>query len=622
MLEKIKKPEDIKKLSFHELGLLATDVRQRIIEVTCINGGHVAPSLGAVDFIIALLKVFNPLNDRIVFDVGHQAYAYKILTERNDRFDTLRTYGGISGFNNIFESNYDAFSVGHSSTSISAALGIKIAMDSLEEKGTSIAIIGDGALTGGMAFEALNHAGHLQKNMIVILNDNEMSISPNVGALQHYLTNVLVSKSYNTLKKQVWDLSQSLPGKVRKTFIYGAQKLEESLMNIIVPNIFFEDLGFKYIGPVNGHDIPRLCRIFNKIKTNIEGPVLIHLVTQKGKGLSFAETNAAKFHGIGPYNKKNGHTTPKKNLSWSEVFGNKLVEMAKTDKKIVAITSAMTDGTGLTKFNDTYPDRLFDVGIAEQHAITLSAGLASKGLKPYIAIYSTFLQRALDQVIHDVALQKHPVVICIDRAGLVGEDGATHQGVFDLSFLQFVPNLCIIAPTSASELELCLEWSKDFNDLPVAIRYPRGTAQVFEHTHSSIKFSKAEIWNKGSNIAIIGVGHSFSTAFDLYNRIIENYEGINPYLINPRFIKPFDKQLFDEIKDECSHFIIIEENAQIGGFASRLGIEYASDDIKIHSFAIPDEFIEHGKTELLRNLIGLSTEKIYNKISPILDKFI
>lgn len=619
MLEKIKRPEDVKKLSFHELVLLAEEVRHRIIEVTSVNGGHVAPSLGAVDFTIALLKVFNPLNDRIVYDVGHQAYAFKILTGRNDRFDTLRTYGGISGFNNIFESEYDAFTVGHSSTSISATLGIKVAKDILNENGIPIAVIGDGALTGGMAFEALNHAGHLQKKMIVILNDNEMSISPNVGALQHYLTNVLVSKSYNTIKKQVYDLSQSLPDKVRKTFIYGAQKIEESFMNIIVPNILFEDLGFKYIGPVNGHDIPRLCRIFNKVKENMEGPVLVHVITQKGKGLSFAENNSAKFHGIGPYNKLSGKTTKGKDISWSEVFGLKLTELAEKNKKIVAVTAAMTDGTGLTDFNKKFPERLYDVGIAEQHAITFSAGMAIKGIKPYVAIYSTFLQRALDQVIHDVALPKLPVVICADRAGLVGEDGATHQGVFDLSFLQLVPNLCITAPASAFDLESILDWTESYNDSPVIIRYPRGVANIYEHKQSNLKFAKADVWHKGKDIAIVGVGHMFETAKELYDRIKDDYKNISPYLVNPRFIKPYDKELFDEISKNCKYMIVIEENAEIGGFASTLSLNYANSETKIINFGIPDKFIEHGKTELLRDINGISTEKIYFKLRNIID---
>ena len=621
MLNSIKRPEDVKKLSFQELSTLATEVRQRIIEVTSVNGGHVAPSLGATDFIIAMLKVFNPLHDQIVFDVGHQAYAYKILTGRNDRFDTLRTYGGISGFNNIFESEYDAFTVGHSSTSISAALGINIAKKLNNDKGTSIAVIGDGALTGGMAFEALNHAGHLQKNMIVILNDNEMSISPNVGALQHYLTNVLVSKSYNTIKKQVWDLSQSLPDKVRKTFIYGAQKIEESLMNIIVPNIFFEDLGFKYVGPVDGHDIPRLCRIFTKIKDNMVGPVLIHVITQKGKGLSFAETNSCKFHGVGPYNQKTGKTNSGGELNWSQIFGNKLIQMAEINKNIVAVTAAMADGTGLCEFSEKFKDRFFDVGIAEQHAVTVSAGMASKGLKPFVAIYSTFLQRALDQVIHDVALQKLPVVFCIDRAGLVGEDGATHQGVFDLSFLQFVPDLCIIAPASDNDLDSALEWAQNYMDGPVAIRYPRGIAHHYDKNKNVLNFGKADIWHHGQEIAITGVGHSFKTAKELYELIIEDYPSLSPYLINPLFIKPYDKNIYDKISENCKLHIIIEENAKIGGFASRLCLDYSLTDCKTIAFGITDNFIEHGNTELLRDLISLSTEKIYQKVKPIIDKY-
>ncbi|HOD54811.1 MAG TPA: 1-deoxy-D-xylulose-5-phosphate synthase N-terminal domain-containing protein, partial [Candidatus Cloacimonadota bacterium] len=351
MLEKIKTPEQIKRLHYNELIELAEDVRKRIIDVTSKNGGHIAPSLGATDFIIAMLKVFNPLQDRIVFDVGHQSYAYKILTERNERFDTLRTYEGISGFNNIFESPYDAFGVGHSSTSISAALGICLAKEMQKEKGHSIAVIGDGALTGGMAFEALNHAGHLQKNFIVVLNDNEMSISKNVGALQNHLANMMTSKSYNYLKKQVWDKSSVLPTKMRRRFITGAQKLEESLINILVPNIFFEDLNFKYVGPIDGHDIPRLVRIFNKVKDNMEGPVLIHLITKKGKGYSFAEKQVSKFHGIGPFDLKTGDVCSAKQASWSEVFGSKLISLSEKNKKIVAITAAMADGTGLTEFS-------------------------------------------------------------------------------------------------------------------------------------------------------------------------------------------------------------------------------------------------------------------------------
>ncbi|MCL2065187.1 MAG: 1-deoxy-D-xylulose-5-phosphate synthase [Candidatus Cloacimonetes bacterium] len=619
MLEKIKGPEDVKKLCFQELTELAEDVRQRIIEITSKNGGHVAPSLGATDFIIALLKVFNPLHDNIVFDVGHQAYAYKILTGRNESFDTLRTLGGISGFNNIFESKYDSFTVGHASTSISATLGIAIAKEQKSLKGNSIAVIGDGALTGGMAFEALNNAGHMQKNIIVILNDNEMSISQNVGALQNYMTNVLVSKSYNSMKKQVWDLSQSLPDKVRRTFIYGAQKIEESLMNIIVPNIIFEDLGFKYVGPIDGHDIPRLCRIFMKAKDNIVGPILIHLITQKGRGYSHSETDSTKYHGVGPYNQETGKTDSFVGKSWSQVFGDKLCEMAEKNKDIVAITAAMGDGTGLKVFSEKYKTKFFDVGIAEQHAVTLAAGMAIKGLRPFVAIYSSFMQRALDQVIHDVALQKLPVVFCIDRAGVVGEDGFTHHGVFDLSFLQFIPNLTIIAPATDKELQEALDWSIEYKDGPVAIRYPRGIA--------CNDLKQTPIENKEYTIAITGVGHSFETANKLYEMIlrefvevgqVNQYSNENILLLNPIFLKPYNKEIYDKVYKECKYHIVIEENAEIGGFASRLALDHSLSECKTLPFGVPDYFIEHGKIEELRDIIGLTAEKIYQNIKDLI----
>ena len=620
MLEKINKPEDVKKLSFNELIVLAQEVRERIIEVTSINGGHVAPSLGATDFIIALLKVFNLKTDNIVFDVGHQSYAYKILTGRNDRFDTLRTMGGISGFNNSAESEYDSFTVGHASTSISVTLGINIARLHQGKHGTSIAVIGDGALTGGMAFEALNHAGHLGQNMVVILNDNNMSISKNVGALQNYLTNVLISKSYNVFKKQVWDLVHTLPTSIRSKFVTGAQKMEGSLMNIIVPNIFFEDMGFKYVGPVDGHDIPRMCRVFNQVLNNISGPVLIHLITTKGKGLPYAENDSSKFHGIGPFDHETGVTNGNNDASWSTVFGKKLVDLAEIYKDIVVITAAMTDGTGLSEFAKRYPDRLYDVGIAEQHAVTLAAGMASKGLKPFVAIYSSFLQRSVDQIIHDVALQKLPVVLCIDRSGLVGEDGATHQGVYDLSYLQFIPNITIISPACESDLKSALEWAALNIDTPVAIRYPRGVAISFINHKSHFEYMKADVWAKGRDIAITGVGQSFTTAAKVYDMLKEDNPTISAYLINPLFIKPYDKALYDEIYNTCQYHFVIEENAQIGGFASRLCLDYSMSDCRTVSYAIPDVFVEHGKIEQLRGLVGIETGKVFNEIKSVLER--
>ena len=651
MLDKINKPEDIKKLSFHELSILAEEVRKRIITVTSKNGGHVASSLGATDFIIALLKVFNPLHDNIIFDVGHQAYAYKILTGRNESFDTLRTLGGISGFSNIFESKYDSFTVGHASTSISATLGIAVAKEMMSQKGTTIAVIGDGALTGGMAFEGLNQAGHLNKNMIVVLNDNEMSISKNVGALQNYLTNVLVSKSYNSLKKQVWNMSQTFPDRIRRAFISGAQKIEESLMNIVVPNIIFEDLGFKYVGPINGHDIPRICRVFKKVKENITGPVLIHLITQKGKGYNHAESDSSKYHGVGPYCLETGVADTSTTKSWSMVFGDKLCELASKNEKIVAITAAMSDGTGLQEFSEKFEKRFFDVGISEQHAVTFAAGLAIKELRPYVAIYSTFLQRAIDQIIHDVALQKLPVVFCIDRSGLVGEDGATHQGVFDLSYLQFIPNMTIISPAFKHELEWALEWCLQHNDGPVAIRYPRGSTNgvppfmprsgdlrspqsrsddlrspqsriddlrsphqrrdtVGTMTIEDHRYESPKIIN---NIVITGVGNAYHIATELAHLITQNHPSITPTLINPLFIKPYDKELFDTVYENAQYHLVIEENAEIGGFASRLALDYSLSNCKTVPSAIPDIFIEHGKIEQLREAIELTAEKIYKK---------
>ncbi len=614
MLERIKSPKDIKRLHFNELVILAKEVRKRIIEVTSVTGGHIAPSLGATDFIIALLKVFDPLEDRIVFDVGHQSYAYKILTERNEQFDSLRSYGGISGFNNIFESPYDAFGVGHSSTSISSAFGICVAKEHLKEKGQSIAVIGDGALTGGMAFEAINHAGHSQKNFIIILNDNDMSISRNVGALQNYLTNMLTSKSYNFMKKQVWDLSQTLPTNLKRKFITGAQKLEESLMNILVPNILFEDLGFKYVGPIDGHDIPRMTRIFHKVKENMVGPVLIHLITKKGKGYSFAENQSSKFHGVGPFNKNTGVTNPVKPGTWSEIFGNQLIKLAEKNDKIIAITAAMSEGTGLTGFQIKFPKRFYDVGIAEQHAVTFAGGLAKQGLKPFVAIYSTFLQRAFDQVIHDIALQKLPVVFCLDRAGLVGEDGATHHGVFDLSYLQMIPNMVVIAPYHKKGLENAMEWAMNYQDGPVAIRYPRGCAEIIDDFSLPMSLGKSEIITEGENMAILGVGSGVGIAKELNQKIRSENTGLTPMVVNLKFVKPLDEELIERLKKEFKQVVVIEENAIIGGVGSTIAMKLSINKIPVHCFAIPDHFVTHGRTDLLKTEIGLTSDSIYNSL--------
>ncbi|MDZ4182402.1 MAG: 1-deoxy-D-xylulose-5-phosphate synthase, partial [Candidatus Cloacimonadaceae bacterium] len=569
ILERIASPSQIKKLSPEELKTLAKELRKRLVDVISKTGGHIAPSLGTVDLTIALLHIFDPLKDRIVWDVGHQSYAWKILTGRNDRFETIRSLGGISGFTNRDESPYDAFSTGHSSTSISAALGMACASDLNKDKAYNIAVIGDGALTGGMSFEALNHAGHLQKNrFIVILNDNAMSISKNVGGLQKYMAHMMASKSYNALKQQIWEMSQSLPNSIRRRFIYGAQKLEESMINILVPNIIFEDLGFKYVGPIDGHDIKQLSSIFRRVKNYMVGPVLLHVVTQKGKGYVPAEKNASVFHGVGPFESSSGNQFCSGSEAWSEIFGNSLCSLAKEKQNVIGITAAMSAGTGLSRFETEYPERFFDVGIAEQHAVTLAAGMACKGLKPFVAIYSTFMQRALDQVIHDVALPRLPVVFCIDRAGLVGEDGATHHGAFDISFLNYIPNLMILAPTTAEELDAMMRFAAEYKDGPIAIRYPRGTAICAGKAVERFTPGKAKTIHSGKDIALIAAGDALGIAEEIWHKL--RLDGHQPALVKLLSLKPLDEAMLKRLSKSCSRIYTFETNSIIGGIGSRI----------------------------------------------------
>ncbi len=607
ILERINDPSDLKKLSDEELKTLAAETRKRIVGVVSHNGGHIAPSLGAVDFTIALLKVFDFKQDKIVWDVGHQAYAWKILTGRNQRFDTLRTLGGISGFTNRDESPYDHFSTGHSSTSISAALGLACARDLKGERGHCIAVIGDGALTGGMSFEALNHAGHLQPNkFIVILNDNAMSISKNVGGLQKYMARMLASREYNSLKKQIWDISHSLPSSIRRRFIYGAQKLEESMINILVPNIIFEDLGLKYVGPIDGHNIEQVMAILRRVKNYMVGPVLIHLVTRKGKGYQPAERNASLFHGVGGFDPKSGKTQCSGKESWSEVMGNKLTLLAKDNKNIVAISAAMGAGTGLSGFEAALPEQFFDVGIAEQHAVTLAAGMAAGGAKPFVAIYSTFFQRALDQIIHDVALPRLPVVFCIDRAGLVGEDGATHHGAFDISFLNFVPNLQFFAPSSAQQLEAILEYAAAYKDGPIAIRYPRGTANCENVEDYKFIPGIALQLHKQGEIALVSAGDSLPLAQRVQARLAE--KGLPARLIDLVSLKPLDEELLLDLGRICHHIYTFETNSRLGGIGSTIAQLLAKEACKVHNFGYPDEFVPHGKINQLNDMLGLDPE--------------
>ncbi len=613
ILETIKDPSAIKNLSQEELTVLAREIRKRIVDVVSVNGGHIAPSLGAVELTLALLTVFDPLKDRVVWDVGHQSYAWKILTGRNDRFPTLRSLNGISGFTNRDESPCDAFSTGHSSTSVSAALGLACARDLKRESGFSVAVIGDGALTGGMSFEALNHAGHLQKNkFLVVLNDNAMSISQNVGGLQKHMARMMASRPYNTLKQQIWDLSGTLPDNLRRRFILGAQKLEESMMNILVPNIIFEDLGFKYVGPIDGHDIKLLSSILRRVQRHMVGPVLLHVVTQKGRGYIPAENDSSSFHGVGPFDAGSGKQVCSGRESWSEIFGKSLIRLAEADPTLVAITAAMASGTGLSPFEKKFPKRFFDVGIAEQHAVTFAAGMACKGIKPFVAIYSTFLQRALDQVIHDVALPRLPVVFCIDRAGLVGEDGATHHGAFDVSLLSAIPNLVILSPSTAEELDAMLRFAASYQDGPVAIRYPRGTAFCSGQALETFIPGKAEILHQGKEIALITDGGARQMAGQTWELLLE--AGLDPWLLNLRSLKPLDMELLARLGDECSQVFTFETNAVIGGTGARIAQLLGSKACRVTNFGYPDSFVAHGKTEQLNELIGFTPAQLAQAI--------
>lgn len=620
MLECIKVPDDVRKLNLQQLTQLSKDIRERIIDVTSHTGGHLAPSLGAVELSVALLKVFDPLKNRIVWDVGHQSYAYKILTGRNARFDTLRQLGGISGFNNIFESKYDTFGVGHSSTSISAGLGIYVGKELKGKPEKVVVVIGDGAMTAGEAFEGLNNAGGLNKNLIIILNDNSMSISKNVGGMHSYLANILTGKRYNKIKKEVWDAVQALPRIVRNRIISGVRRLEDSILSMLIPSSLFEDLGFKYIGPINGHSMPTLVKILSNVKHHVEVPCLIHILTKKGKGFPFAEQDATKFHGVPSFNNLTGELNKTKkdkaSISYSTLFGRTLEKIAEKDEKVIAITAAMTDGTGLKGFAERFPERLFDVGIAEQHAVTFAAGLAIEGIKPFVAIYSTFLQRAYDQIIHDVALQKLPVRFAIDRGGLVGEDGPTHHGAFDLSYLRCIPNMTIMAPRDGKELEKMLKFMHRYEKGPIAVRYPRGEIQNFsELPGSKIAYGKSEVISNKGKIAIITIGSVFKIGYEVYNRL--QLKGIPAFLINARFVKPIDSEVLIELADKgVKNIVTIEENVVRAGFGSAV-LEKANElelKFRIKMFGIPDKFITHGKTSQLHHLIGLETKNILDFI--------
>lgn len=609
MLEKINSPEDLKKLNIEEKEQLAKEIREYILNVVSENGGHLASNLGVVELTIALHSVFNVPTDKIVWDVGHQTYVHKILTGRREQLKTIRKLDGLAGFPKTNESDCDCFNTGHSSTSISAALGMARARD-LEGKNNSvIAVIGDGALTGGMALEALNDVGYSNTKMTVILNDNEMSISKNIGGLNMFLSKLRTKKLYAKSSLSAKKVIIKIPV-VGKPFVKIVQRVKRSIKQLIIPKMFFEDIGFTYLGPVDGHNIEQLQNIM-QLSKQVEAPVLIHILTKKGKGYKIAEENPDKFHATSPFNIETGKPKKEKKPDYSKVFGEKIVEMAKKDSRIVAITASMKDGTGLTKFQKEFPNRFFDIGIAEQHALGMAAGMAKEGMIPIVPIYSSFYQRAYDQVIHDIALQNLPVIMCVDRAGVVGSDGETHQGTLDMAFFRIVPNLTIMAPKDFKELEDMLEFAVKLNK-PVVIRYPRGGEEKTKlEKHEELKLGKAEILKEGKDITIVAIGKRVAKAMEMAEKLKQNE--IDAEVINARFLKPLDKEKIKTSIEKTKNVITMEDGTEINGLGTaveELIVEENLQNIKFKKYAWPDEFIRHGSVEEL--------EKIYCDFVSIL----
>ena len=620
VLPNINYPADIRKLNIAELNKLAQEIRTLIIETVASSGGHLASSLGTVELTLALHYVFNTPLDKIIWDVGHQAYAHKIITGRKDIFSTLRKKGGISGFPRREESPYDAFNVGHSGTSISAVAGFAEAncLKGLSRK--IIAVIGDGSMTTGMAFEGLNWAGDRKKNLIIVLNDNEMSISPNVGALSSYLNRVMTGHTVTKLKADIKNFLKNIPG-VGGQIVKLSQQIEESLKTFVVPGALFEELGFTYVGPLEGHTLEYLIANFENIK-DLSGPVLVHIITKKGKGYKLAEEKPLNYHGISSFNIETGQpiASSSTNPSYTEIFGRTIVRLAHDDSRIVAITAAMCDGTGLDQFRQEFPKRFYDVGIAEQHAVTFAAGLAAEGFIPVVAIYSTFLQRAYDQILHDVCLQNLPVVFALDRAGIVGEDGATHQGLFDYSYMRSIPNIIIMAPKDENELQHMLKTAVDCR-LPVSVRYPRGkgTGVTLDHDLKTLAIGKGEILREGTDLAVFAIGVAVYPALAAAERLAA--EGINIKVINARFVKPLDAELLSRTATEIKKIITAEENVLQGGFGSavlEMLAEKGLTGIEVKCLGIPDEFVEHATQGQLRRKYGLDEDGIVRTIKEIL----
>ena len=613
VLEMIRKENDIKKLDEGQLKELAGEIRQFLIEKISRTGGHLASNLGVVELTMALHLTLDFPEDKLIWDVGHQSYTHKLLTGRKDGFDDLRKYGGMSGFPKRKESPCDAFDTGHSSTSISAGLGYVAARELLGQDHSVVSVIGDGSLTGGMAYEALNNASRLKSNFIIVLNDNNMSISENVGGMSKYLSGLRTAQAYTDLKKGVEDTLKRIPGRGDR-IVSQIRRTKSGIKQLLVPGMFFEDMDITYLGPVDGHDIRKLLKVFNEAK-RVDHAVLVHVITKKGKGYAPAEKDPAKFHGPGPFNIETGEPkAPGGPDTYTQVFSKVLTDIAKRDDKVVAITAAMEDGTGLASFAKHFPQRFFDVGIAEEHAMTFAAGLAAGGMKPVFAVYSSFLQRAYDQTLHDVCLQDLPVVIAVDRAGLVGSDGETHQGVFDLSFLTMIPNMTVISPKNRWEMADMLRFAVDFRH-PIAVRYPRGAAyEGMRQFRAPIEYGKSEVLYEEEDIAVIFVGHMAELADSVRRSLKET--GYSCSLINARFVKPLDTELLEELAKDHFLFVTIEENVLTGGFGEQV-MDYVSRaalDVYVRNIGIPDEYVEHGNVEVLRKETGLDRETVVKQI--------
>lgn len=613
ILERINSANDIKNIDEADYDTLCDELREYIIENVSKNGGHLSPSLGVVELTVALHLFLDFPEDKLIWDVGHQAYAHKILSGRRDVFDTLRTEGGISGFPNMKESACDAFGVGHASTSISAAMGY---VSARELRGTNekvVAVIGDGALTGGLAFEALNNAGYLNSNLIIILNDNDMSISRNVGGLSKVFNKLRTDRKYNELKYSVKNRLSKIP-------VYGddminkIKKTKSSIKQLFVPGMIFEDMGITYLGPIDGHDIRKIGKML-RLAQNVNHAVLIHINTKKGMGYPYAERRPSFYHGVEPFDIESGELIERKKIkTYSDVFAKNIVSMAEKDDKVVAITAAMADGCGLKRFEKLYPDRFFDVGIAEEHAVTFAAGLAAGGYKPYVAIYSSFLQRSFDQILHDVCIQKLPVRFIIERAGIVGKDGVTHQGIFDISYMNIIPNMTILSPRNRTELSLMLKYSLDF-DGPLAIRFPRGAvSELWSNVSEPIVYGKSELIKEGSDVMIIFVGSCAELAKEVAGKLSDY--GIEPSIVDARFVKPFDTELIDGCNGRYRLIVTIEENVRFGGFGLSI-LNYVNEKgmgTPVYNVSLPDCFIEHGSPDSLKRKYGLDVDEVVNGI--------